>query len=280
MMKNFLILILSVLISSLVSAQKSADIRVATFNLRMDTERDSLNAWSHRKDFVNQLIRFHDFDIIGTQEGFIHQINDVLRMPEYAYTGKGRDDGKTGGEHSAIIFKKDRFKLLESGDFWLREEPTTPGKGWDATCCNRICSWAKFRDVQTGKMFYFFNVHFDHQGKVARRESAKLMAEKVHQIAKDAPVIITGDFNSEPEAEPIKIMKTHFKDSYDVTEQPPYGPTGTYNSFKFDAPMKNRIDYIFINGKIKVLKYGVLTDALYQHYPSDHQPVVAVVRLQ
>ena len=255
-------------------AQKTTPVVIATYNIRYNNPGDSLNAWSHRKENVKALIRFHEFDIFGTQEGLIDQMNGISEMEAYARTGHGRDDGKEAGEHSAIFYKKDRFKLIESGDFWLSETPEKPGKGWDAKCCNRICSWGKFQDIQTKKIFYFFSVHFDHQGIVARKESGKLMVKKIQEIAKNAPVICVGDFNSTPETEQIQAMQTILNDSYKVTQDPPYGPVGTFNAFKFDAPMKHRIDYIFVSKGIKVLKYGVLTDAKDQRYPSDHQPVM------
>lgn len=251
--------------------------RVASYNLRMDTPRDSLNAWPNRKDMVKALIRYHDFDIIGTQEGFVHQLRDILELSEYAYTGAGRDDGQEAGEYAAIFYRKDRFRLVDSGNFWLSETPNKPGLGWDATCCNRICSWGLFAERVSGRAFYVFNVHFDHQGVVARRESGKLMVAKIKEIAGDKPVICTGDFNSTPETEQIKGMKVLLKDAYDVTEIPPYGPVGTTNGFRFTAPMKNRIDYVFVSRHFNVWKYAVLTDALEQRYPSDHQPVVATL---
>ncbi|WP_152269524.1 endonuclease/exonuclease/phosphatase family protein [Agriterribacter humi] len=255
-------------------AQKNTPVVIATYNIRYNNSHDSLNAWPNRKENVKALIRFHEFDIFGTQEGLIDQMNGISEMEAYARTGHGRDDGKEAGEHSAIFYKKDRFKLLDSGDFWLSETPDKPGKGWDAKCCNRICSWGKFQDLQTKKTFYFFSVHFDHQGVVARQESGKLMVKKIQEIAKNAPAICVGDFNSTPETEQIQAMQTILNDSYKVTQDPPYGPVGTFNSFKFTAPMKNRIDYIFVSKGIKVLKYGVLTDAKDQRYPSDHQPVM------
>lgn len=258
-------------------AQPSKAINVATYNLRYDTPNDGPNAWPNRKENVKALVRFHEWDIFGTQEALRHQLNGVAELTEFAFVGKGRDDGKEAGEHSAIFYKKDRFKLLQSGDFWLRETPETPGKGWDATCCNRICSWAKFKDLNTKKEFYFFNVHFDHQGVEARRQSGHLMVKKMKEIAGNALVICTGDFNSTPETEQIQLMKGALNDTHDVSATPAYGPEGTFNAFKFDAPMKQRIDYIFVSSPIKVLKYGVLTDAKDQRYPSDHQPVVAKI---
>lgn len=258
--------------------ERGTGMRIASYNLRMDTPRDSLNAWPHRKENVKALIRYHDFDIVGTQEGFRHQLQDLLELPGYAYFGAGRDDGKQAGEHSAILYKKDRFSVIDSGNFWLSETPEKPGLGWDATCCNRICSWAKFSDRDNGgKAFYVFNVHFDHQGVVARRESGKLMVAKIREIAGDAPVICTGDFNSTPDTEQIKGMGGILRDAYEATEQPPYGPVGTSNGFRFTAPMKHRIDYVFVSKHFSVGKYAVLTDAKDQRYPSDHLPVVVDV---
>ena len=261
------------------TAQKNEEIRVASYNIRLNTPNDGINAWPNRKDDVKALIQYHDFDIFGTQEGFYGQLQDLCEMPEYAYFGAGRDDGMNGGEHSAIFYKTSRFSVVESGNFWLSETPDVPGKGWDATCCNRICSWVKFKDKSTKKEFYFFNVHFDHQGVIARKESGKLMVQKIKEITNGAPVICTGDFNSTPETEQILAMQTILNDSRNVSAMPPYGPVGTFNGFKFDAPMKDRIDYIFVSKEFSVLKYAVLTDAKEQRYPSDHQPVVADVKM-
>ena len=263
-----------ILLAQSAFSQKTAPMTVATYNLRYNNKGDGVNAWPNRKDQVKALIKFHEFDLFGTQEGLRGQLNDIAELPEYAFLGAGRDDGKEAGEHSAIFYKKDRFKVLKSGNFWLSETPDKPGKGWDATCCNRICSWARFSDLTTKKEFYFFSVHFDHQGVEARRQSGKLMVEKIKEIAKNEPVILVGDFNSTPETEQIQTIQTLLGDAHNVTEMPPYGPEGTFNSFKFDAPMDKRIDYIFVSKPFSVLKYGVLTDAKDQRYPSDHQPVM------
>lgn len=260
-----------------VFAQKSAPITVATYNIRYDNKNDGINTWPNRKENVKALIRFHEFDIFGTQEGLRNQLNDIVELNEFAFLGAGRDDGKEAGEHSAIFYRKDRFNVLQSGNFWLSETPDKPGKGWDATCCNRICSWAKFSDLNTKKVFYFFSVHFDHQGVEARRQSGKLMVAKIREIAKNEPVILVGDFNSTPETEQIQHIQTLLSDAHNVTATPPYGPEGTFNAFKFDAPMDKRIDYIFVSKPFNVLKYGVLTDANEQRYPSDHQPVMVKV---
>lgn len=274
MKKMILLLAVSLIVFDFAFTQECKPMNVATYNLRYNNPKDGENAWPNRKEQVKALIRYHEFDIFGTQEGLIGQLNDVAEPEEYAFVGAGRDDGKHAGEHSAIFYRKDRFKLLDNGDFWLSETPDKPGKGWDAVCCNRICSWGKFRDLKNKKDFYFFSVHFDHQGVQARIESGKLMVKKITEIAGAAPVFCVGDLNSTPETEQIQTMKSLLNDSYEITEMKPYGPEGTFNSFDFNAPMKNRIDYIFVSDQIKVLKYAVLTDSYDQKFPSDHQPVV------
>ena len=279
-MKNFILALVCSFVCLACGGQDDLVLRVATYNVRMDTPADSLNAWTYRKDNVNAMVRYHDWDVFGTQEGFLHQLQDICRMPEYAYFGAGRDDGKSAGEHSAIFYRKDRFELLESGDFWLSETPDVPGKGWDATCCNRICSWGKLKEIKTGKTFYVFNVHFDHQGRVARQESGKLMAQKMQEIAKDALVICTGDFNSTPETEQIQLLSNYLNDARTVTKSPPYGPEGTFNR-RFGNPIgAGRIDYIFVSDGIEVLKYASLTDNNGQYYPSDHIPVMVDIVLK
>ncbi|WP_426167621.1 hypothetical protein [Pseudoduganella sp. R-34] len=100
--------------------------------------------------------------------------------------------------------------------------------GWDATCCNHIASWAQLQDRQTGRKFYFFSVHFDHEGEVARRESAKLMLRKVKEIAGSEPVIVAGDLNSVPETEQVAIMKSRLADAFDISAKPAYGPVLSY----------------------------------------------------
>ena len=279
-MRNILsLIIICIMITpSVLSAQnnQTSTHKVASFNLRMDTSGDGENAWPNRKEMVKGLISFHNLDIIGTQEGFKHQLEQIIELPEYAYVGAGRDDGKDEGEHSAIIYKKDKYRVLENGDFWFSETPEVPGKGWDATCCNRLCSWAKFQEISSGKEFYVFNSHYDHEGEVARKNSSLMLIEKVKEIAKDYPLFATGDFNATPNSEPIQILMNSevLFDSYLETKKPPYGTVGTFNSFRLDAPMNNRIDYIWVTSNITVEKYGVLNDMQYGRFPSDHFPVV------
>lgn len=259
-------------------AEDKEVLKIATFNLRMDTPSDGENAWFHRKDMVNDLIRFYGFDLFGTQEGFTHQLNDILRLSDYRFIGIGRDDGKDAGEHCAIFYRSDRFKVLDQGDFWLSEHPEKPGRGWDGTCCNRICTWGKFEDLKNHKQFYFFNVHYEYEGDVARRESSNLMISRIKSIAGNQPVFLTGDFNAFPTEEPIRILNDSgfLNDSYKITKEAPFGPVCTYHGYDSTIKTEERLDYIWVTDSIQIDKYGVLTNTLYGHTPSDHFPVMVV----
>lgn len=277
MKKIILLFLIALVFLPAGNSQIKNSILVAAYNLRYANSNDGINSWTNRKDQVKGLIQFHNFDIFGTEEGLMEQLNDIAQLKQYAFIGEGRDGG-IKGEHSAIFYRKTRFKLLDSGNFWLSETPEKPSYGWDAKHCRRICSWGKFKDLQSNKEFCFFCVHFDNEGIEAQRQSAKLMVSKIKEIAKNIPAICVGDFNSTPETEQIICMQTLLNDAYKISLQPPYGPIGTFNGFKFnESPAKERIDYIFVSKQIKILKYGVLTDSYEQRYPSDHFPIVAEI---
>lgn len=264
---------------STTGVQAAEPFTAATWNLRLNTPVDGPDAWPKRKDAVRALIRDHGIDLLGTQEGLIDQIEDLAEMPGFAHIGVGRDDGRRGGEHAAIFYRSARFELLAHGDFWLSETPDRPSKGWDARCCNRLASWARLRDRQSRQAFFVFSVHFDHEGVVARRESARLMLRKMREIAGDGPVLCLGDFNATPDAEPIRILAGAMRDARQVSATPPDGPEGTFNGFRHDAVPTDRIDYIFVGPRWRVLRYAALTDRQAGRYPSDHLPVVTRVVL-
>ena len=265
---------------SLALGLSAQSLTIASFNIRYANQRDTGNLWVDRAPVVANLIRFHEFDVFGTQEGLKHQLDDMSSaLPEYERYGKGRDDGQEGGEHSAIYYLKDKYTLLEKGDFWLSETPGKPGKGWDATCCNRICSWVYLKDVNTKKMFYVFNVHFDHQGKTARVESGKLMLQKIKEIAGNKPVVLTGDFNGDRESEWYKtIANSEILEDVHGKVKYPYQNNSSSNGFKTPRGMRV-IDHIFMTNHFKAKKWGILTDTYFGKFPSDHFPIVAVLDL-
>lgn len=242
-------------------ALSAQQLTVASYNIRYDSSDDAKkgNGWTQRYPVICQQILFNDFDIFGAQEVLHHQLNDMLGgLPGYDYIGVGRDDGKTEGEYAPIFYKKDKFKLLRSGNFWLSTITDRPNKGWDAVL-PRICTWGEFETE--GKQLWFFNLHMDHVGKEARREGAKLVLAKIREMCGNDPVILTGDFNVDQKNESYLLLNNSdiLDDSYEVAPLR-YALNGTFNSFRPNGFTESRIDHIFVNPVIKVLRYGILTD--------------------
>ena len=274
MRKTLLLLLAGLCLATATFAQKNRPINIITYNIRLNVASDGINAWPNRKDNVKALVRFYDADILCVQEALPEQFDDLLANSNFDVVGVGRDDGKRKGEFSAVYFNKDRFIKKDGGTFWLSPTPDVPSKGWDAAL-NRICSWVKLYDKSNKKEFIVFNTHYDHVGVQARIESAKLIKRKIQEIAPSLPVVFTGDLNVTPETEAIATIKSFLIDTKEISIEPPYGPTGTFNAFKWDSPLKDKIDYIFVNKAFKVLKFAVLSDSKDQRYYSDHLPVFA-----
>ena len=315
------LLLLALIVASLqLSAQQML---VGTYNIRYKNANDSINGevWTKRCQVICDQVNFMAPDIFGTQEVLYPQLQDMKKaLDGYDYIGIGRDDGKQGGEHEAIFYKKDKIQLLDHGDFWLSETPDKPGLGWDAVCI-RICTWGKFSakvpdlNQRRGlfnrgprfreKVFYFFNLHMDHVGVVARREAAKLVVAKIREIAQGQPVILTGDFNVDQNDEIYTIFTNSglLKDSYDAARIR-FAENGTFNAFKTNYFTTSRIDHVFVSPSAKVEAYGVFTDSYWtpdndpaddikasdapqqisfdtyiRHKPSDHYPVFVRLKL-
>ncbi len=273
--------ILFLLMFGLVATCKvKPELRVLTYNIRLDTPADGVNQWPKRKEKVADLLRKGAPHIFGVQEALHNQMLDLQTlMPEYAWYGAGRDDGKAAGEFSAIFYQKDKFTLLGSGTFWLSEMPDVPGsKSWDAAI-TRVCSWVKLAEKTSGGQFFVFNTHFDHVGQTARLRSMELIARKTKEIAADAPFVLMGDFNFEPSAPPYKVLEN--KALWDVTDawasdtENKSAQPCTFTGFKVEGAECRRIDYIFLSPFFKVKSCRNITQNDGTHYPSDHLPVVA-----
>ncbi len=273
-----------------VEAQEN-HMRVMSFNIRLPNPGDGINYWDNRRPLVASIIQFHEADIIGVQEAFRRQLDEMVAdMPEYAWFGVCRTDGTIhpdpDSEFSAILFRKDRFERLDGNTFWLSETPDVPGsKGWDAAL-PRIVTWGKFRDKLTGKIFFYFNTHFDHIGQQAREESAKRLLQKMKEIAGEAPVVLSGDFNSIETDTPYRMI-TGEGSTYKMTDAlystllPHHGPLGSFSgNFMLPGVDTNRIDFIFTRNNIDVLKHAILSDSWDGRLPSDHLPVLAEILIE
>lgn len=268
---------------TLLAMSSFAQIKFMTFNIRMDTKDDGINQWTNRKEKCAQLVSYHQIDILGMQEAFIHQIKDMEKqLPDFKWFGRGRDDGKEAGEFSPLMYNFKKFKLMDQATFWLSDSCDKVGFGWDAAC-RRVVTWGKFQDIKSKKVFYVFNTHFDHLGKIARRESAKLVLQKIQEIGKNYPCILMGDFNATPDDEPIQLLvdannPQRVIDAEKISKNGHYGPYSTFNAFKQEQKDKH-IDYIFVKNGPKVLQHTTHSETWNNLYPSDHFPVSSVIQI-
>jgi endonuclease/exonuclease/phosphatase family metal-dependent hydrolase len=252
------------------------NLKIMTYNIRLDVASDGENAWPNRKDFFTSQIQFYSPDIFGVQEAMPNQVIDIASaLPNYNKFGVGREERGTG-EACTIYYKKDRFKVEQTNTFWLSETPNVVSRGWDAAC-NRVCTYGLFKDLKTKKTFWVFNLHLDHMGEVARVKGVELVLSKITAVnTKKQPVFLMGDFNSEPDTKQIAAIKKVMDDTKDVSKEKPFGPSGTFNDFKHNKPVTLLIDYIFVskNSELKIQKHAVLSDSKDLRYPSDHLPVL------
>ena len=255
-------------------ALKAHALVFGSYNIRYDNpgDIDAGNSWKQRVPVIAGMIRFHGFDIVGTQEGYIHQVNELRELlPGYDCSAHGRDDGKEKGENIAIYYRTDKFRKLRDGFFWLSETPDKPGKGWDADL-PRICGWAEFQEKMTGKKFFYFSVHFDHRGVEARKQSAKLILSKVGKIANASPAVLSGDFNVDQTSESYKVLHDSgiLKDSFEIAKFR-LALNGTANRFDNNAMTESRIDHVFVTKEFEVKKYGILTDTYRSPVPGNEK---------
>jgi endonuclease/exonuclease/phosphatase family metal-dependent hydrolase len=252
-------------------------LRVMTFNVRYPAKGDGPDRWEVRQDILVRTIRLKNPDVFGTQELFYIQGQYIVEnLPEYDWFGNSRR-GNREDEHMGVFYKRGKLRVIDAGNFWLSETPEVAGsQAWGASL-PRMVTWALFEIRATGKRFYFYNTHFHHtaNGNEARRNSARLIADRISRLPEDTPLILTGDFNTPAvDSEPYKLLTVSLKDAW-LTAARKIGQEGTWSGFKGDATGR-RIDWILYRGPFQVLEAETVTYNESGRYPSDHYPVFAV----
>ncbi len=257
------------------------EIKVMSYNIRLDVKSDGENQWDKRKEKVASLMNYYEADFIGAQEVLHHQLQYLAtHLNGYSYIGVGRDDGKEAGEYSCIFYKKNKYTVVQQSTFWLSPTPDSISKGWDAAL-NRVCTYGLFKDNKTKQFVWVFNTHFDHIGDTARLESAKLIVRKIKELnTKNYPVVLSGDFNSRPDEPPAQYIISQMQDTRSISKLV-YGGADTWNGFKFHEKPNGCIDYVFVSNdkRIGVSKFATLTDSYDLKYPSDHFPILATITI-
>lgn len=278
MKKLLLILTIIFLIQNIFS--QTDNIKVMTYNIRCGYCEDSsdVNNWSNRKYLVAYMIKTHSPDLIGLQEAEMFQVKELIEMlDEYDWYGVSREDGKEGGESTAILFRKNRFTVEEKKTLWLSETPELVSKGWDAMY-KRTVTIIKLKDLMSSIEFYYFNTHFDHIGEVARTESSEMIVNEIGKFSTEYPVILSGDFNYRSTSDGYKIITNKIFDTQSISKNKSGGNI-TFNGFGKDIQPDNKIDFIFVNNEVEVLNHLIDTTTFNGLYPSDHYPVITEIIL-
>ena len=250
---------------------------VMSYNIRFNNPDDGDNHWDFRKETIANFILEEQPDVFGMQEVTHTQLLDLIEeWSEYDYLGVGREDGMTKGEYAPVFYKTEKYKVLDFNTFWLSETPDTISIGWDAAL-ERICSYAHLEAIKNEKRFWIFNTHFDHSGEKARAASTKLLINKIkHLNISNDPVLLTGDFNLEPNSLPIKEITLCFKDVYDSSNDKQVHQA-TYNGFDETSFGNRRIDYIFYDQFSVEEASHVALKTKWGGWASDHHPVKAIL---
>ncbi len=276
---------------------KNKPIELTSFNIRCPIDKGD-NTWANRLPRILRVIENRKFELMGVQEATPMQLKDLNdSLKGWTYVGTGREKNK-GGEASSIFFKTNRFECLDTETFWLSETPNVPGSMSWKTACTRICTRAKFKDKETGYEFQYFNTHLDHMSALAREMGMKLIMKRISETSQGQTVFLTGDMNDSfealPSVEQVRLSKTmnadisnegqdypisiamkYLCDTYNITETPHTGTFKTFNHYK--PTHRNRLDYVFVSGNVRVLAHATVNDRIDGKFPSDHDPVTATV---
>lgn len=277
------VLILGLLVV-LAPARAGVPLRVASFNIRFGSASDGPDRWELRADKVATTIRGLDADVVGMQEALPFQTRELLEAcPRYAATGVSREDGRTDGEASPILFDRTRFTLADAGTFWLSDTPDDPGTNTWGAACNRVCSWARLVDLATGDTFVVLNTHWDHVSQPAREKSAALLLERAASIAGDELIVVMGDLNAAEDNPAMNALlggegSGRLADTYRTVH--PEGPAGTFTGFRTDYDGGSaKIDHVLAGPGWRVLDAGIDRRMIEGRYPSDHFPVWALLAI-
>ncbi len=288
-----LLLILSTLPGA--RGQSAEPLSVMTFNIRYGTAADGPDRWALRRPIVEELLRSEAPDLIGLQEALRFQIDELLAaLPEYGEVGVGRDDGRSAGEHAAILLRRDRFTVAGAGTFWFSESPGVPGSRHWGNGITRISTWVRLIDRRSDRAFYLFNLHLDHQSQPSRERSVELLAARMAARTFPEPVIVTGDFNAGEQNAALRYLRgesdrawaegfsappsPRLRDSFRIVH-PEADSVGTFHGFQGGAGGE-KIDYILVDESWEVLAGDILRTARAGRYPSDHYPVTSRLRLR
>lgn len=272
----------------------SGDIRILTYNVLCRLcDEEGYESWDNRVVHLRDLIRRFDPDLIGTQELGGWKDVRTLFPQEDIYAVVTFEFGPWAYADSALFYRKAKYELLDSGQFWLSPNPHLPfGFAWLKISMPRYLCWAVLRDLQYGFTFLFLNVHLDNN-TINKEKGAALIFEAFSPHALHMPIIFTGDFNTTPLTDRYEVLRRGGLDKtifHNAAEFAPVLELRQHNNELFPSDslvtfddFDQMIDHIFLAGpgRIEVIKW-IVDYNTYGEQPyaaSDHPALFAVARL-
>jgi len=271
-----------VCVSAFASATPPLALRAMTFNLRF-ASNEPPNAWPDRRPVMKHLLEKESPDVFGTQEGLYQQLRDIAAdLPAYEWIGLGRGGGSRD-EFAAIFFKRERFEPVAFDHFWLSDTPEVIGSITWGPHYRRMVTWVRLRERSSGREFYVWNTHFDHEVEIARQKAAELIRARIEKLEPKLPLILLGDFNcaaGHSVAYNTLTKSAQLADTWTIATQRENEALNSFHDYKPALAEHTRIDWILARPPVKVSRAAIVTYHEGAQYPSDHFPVEADLELQ
>lgn len=267
------LLVLMAMSLATASAHAADALRVMSFNVRTPVDTEPGRRWEDRRDAMVTLLREQHPAVFGTQELVEKQADYLVQqLPGYRWFGEGRRGGH-GDEHMGVFYDGAQLKLLESGNFWLSDTPDVVGSITWGNLMPRMVTWGLFQRQADGQRFYLLNTHLPYREEDEPRRvlGAKLIVERLAALPKDIPVVVTGDFNSEPGSTTYQAFTAALGDARKLAGKVD-GPRLTFHDFTGKPTVE--LDWILVRG-FTVDRFSTLDQTPGGVLPSDHYPVQA-----
>lgn len=256
-------------------AAPPAPLTIMSFNVRTPADKETGRRWEDRRDAMVAVIKDAQPAVLGTQELVKAQAEYLAeRLPGYRWFGEGRRGGDAD-EHMGVFYDGAVVALQQSGNFWLSDTPNVAGSISWAHPYPRMVTWGLFKRLDDGKSFYLLNTHLPYRSEdeAARVRGAQAILAHIRGLPADVPVVLTGDFNSEPGSPTYAAFTALLQDARTQVEAP-QGPKATFHDFTGEADKE--LDWVLVRG-FKARTFDTVDARVNGVLPSDHFPLVVTL---
>lgn len=261
--------------------------KIVSCNIRDARADDGANSWQQRRERCARIIRALDADVVCFQEMRWNQRDDMAAaLPHYSSYGLP-ELADAPDAPNTIFWRRDVFACIDSGGYWLSEQPSVPGsRSWGCQSI-RLVNFVVLQH-SGGRRVRIINTHLDDGSQLARQQQARMLADDSASALDDEVQVLCGDMNCDASNPAIDILiAAGWRDSYTVVhESSEDGITyhafqgAAYNPARYPSEPQGRIDWIFIRGDVSVGAAQIIRSSDENGYfPSDHYFVSATLSL-